>query len=196
MKKIISSLILGITAFSCLLSAEHFTLNLSGNFLIPSNRYLREGHQRAMINPEFKLSYRFSNGLNLWGGYGFVTFGHYNRDPYFPYDEKPTGRHMEHIVSIGIGYRYKFYKTISYVIDIGLCGLNSQEVVVNGEKRYILGFRVDGSLVSFAGKNFYTGFLLGYLNSFGPVFKDDYRNENYGYRFGGLKFGVIMGIML
>jgi len=201
MKRFIS-FILGVAIFSCLFPAEHFSINLAGNFMIPASEYMRETRQKTAINPELKIGYVFSNGFSIWGGYGFITLDHYNLDPYDLYflpEDKPTGRQIEHIISLGIGYRHRLFKTISYMIDIGLCEITSRDRMEDGLKHPAAGYRADGALISFTGKNFYAGIVLGYMSSFNRVWV--LRAANFYFdeikcRFGGPKFSFTLGLML
>jgi len=177
-----------------LFPVDRLTINVSGNYLLPSNDDFRYYYEKVSIYPELKIGYRIAKKIYIWGSYSYLSA----RCIYYRYIDinkfQEIRSTLEYILSLGVGYQSKLTDSLSYSIEIGFFSLYTKLHKVDDTSNWIKGFQVNTFLTTCRSKNFYAGIFLGVIGTFESIYL--FNGFHSPIQWEGIKSGLLIGVRL
>ncbi len=187
-KTIILLLICGLSL--SLFPKKTFMVDLTANFMSPSDSEYAEIYGSNVFLPEINLGIKVFKGIYLYGSFGMLDLN--GTVSVSGTEISPTSKQL--FLSAGLGYEIMISKKFGLRFSGGMLKINYKEkaffnnVLIDEDDGNLTGYKVN------LGTHFYLGKLFNLHATIGYMRAEQTNDHNKNLSYGGLKFGAGFGV--
>jgi hypothetical protein len=159
-----------------------FFVSVAGKYMLPASENFGEIYEKGVYYPAITAGYKFSRGIYIWSGYGFLS-----KSGIVPVFEEPS-KWAQNFLSLGLGFFKNISITFALKAELGVSYIGfTEETFDETVTGSTVGVRIGAAWMFKVTDLLFSEISIHYLHASSTV-------NDISLKLGGLKAGIGLGL--